>query len=78
MFCNKCINLMYYRKKYKIIFDIILLFILIGIRLLYGGVLYILIFCCLFDRYLLKFGIDVIDLNIMCIFLVYMLIFYMI
>lgn len=69
---------MYYRKKYKIIFDIILLFILIGIRLLYGGVLYILIFCSLFDRYILKFGIDVIGLNIMCIFLVYMLIFYMI
>lgn len=41
-------------------------------------VFYILIFCSLFDKYLLKFGIDVIDLNIMCIFLVYMLIFYMI
>lgn len=69
MFCNKCTNPMHYRKKYKIIFDIILLLISIGIRSLYGGVPYIPIFCSLFDRYIIsKSGIDVTDSNIMCTF----------
>lgn len=60
---------MHYRKKYKIIFDIIAHFNRNKVTIsVYGGVPYIPILCSLFDRYISKSGIDVTGSNIMCTF----------